>query len=59
MILWEPAAELRAGWQLLGMQEQRPGRLGVMNAVQVGVAGPWVGDVSTVPPTQYDVGGAS
>lgn len=33
------------------MQEQRPGGLGVVNAVWVGVAGLWVGNVASAPPT--------
>lgn len=48
-----------ADWLLLCMQEQRPGGLGVMNAVWVGVEGLWVGDVFTVPPTWHEEGGAS
>ena len=50
---------VRAGWRLLGMQEQRPGGLGVTNAVWVGVAGRWVCDVSTMPSTWCGEGGAS
>lgn len=37
------------------MREQRAGRLGVMNAVWVRVAGPWVGYVSTAAPIWPEV----
>ena len=41
------------------MQKQRPGGLGVTNAVWMGVAGHWVCDVFTVPLTWCGEGGAS
>lgn len=49
----------RADWQLLGMQEQRPSGLGVMNATWVGAAGCCIGHGFAVPPTWHEEGGAS